>query len=200
MISVYQIKPYFQALLKPLMVSLYKLGFTPNILTLLGVALSVCLGIGMYLFSHISWMYLVLPVGLVVRMMLNALDGMMAKAYQLQTKMGAFLNELGDVVSDAAIYFPMFLFFDMKQEWVLLFIFLSIINEITGILGLALIKERRYDGPMGKSDRALLVGLISLLLFFKFPISDYLNGLLICACFLLIISSIKRSIPFLKKV
>ena len=199
MISVYQIKPYFQALLKPLMVGLHKIGLTPNLLTLLGILLSFGLGAGMYLYHHASWMYLILPIGLFIRMMLNALDGMMAKTYQLETKIGAYLNEMGDIVSDTAIFYPMYLFFEMKQEWVLLFILLSIINEITGILGLALIKERRYDGPMGKSDRALVIGLLSLLCFFEVPIRQYCTEILIAACLLVIWSTVKRCLPIFRK-
>ncbi|MFM6945573.1 MAG: CDP-alcohol phosphatidyltransferase family protein [Flavobacteriales bacterium] len=199
MISVYQIKPYFQALLKPLMVGLHKIGWTPNLLTLLGILLSFGLGAGMYLYHHASWMYLILPIGLFIRMMLNALDGMMAKTYQLETKIGAYLNEMGDIVSDTAIFYPMYLFFEMKQEWVLLFILLSIINEITGILGFALIKERRYDGPMGKSDRALVIGLLSLLCFFEVPIRQYCTEILIIACLLVIWSTIKRCLPIFRK-
>ena len=199
MISIYQIKPYFQALLKPLMVGLHKIGLTPNLLTLLGILLSFGLGAGMYLYHHASWMFLILPIGLFIRMMLNALDGMMARTYHLESKLGAVLNELGDIVSDVAIFFPLYLFFNIELEAVLLFIFLSILNETTGILGLALIQERRYDGPMGKSDRALLIGLLSLLVFFGLPIHNYLSEILMVASFLLVISTIKRCLPIIKK-
>jgi len=161
--------------------------------------LSLGLGAGMYFFPQTSWMYLLIPIGLISRMMLNALDGMMARTYHLESKFGAILNELGDIISDTAIFYPMYIFFEIKIEWVLLFIFLGILNEIIGILGLALINERRYDGPMGKSDRALLVGLVCLLLFFGLPITNYLNEILAGACLLLIISTIKRGLVIIRK-
>jgi CDP-diacylglycerol--glycerol-3-phosphate 3-phosphatidyltransferase len=66
-------------------------------------------------------------------------------------------------------------------------------------LGLALIQERRYDGPMGKSDRALLIGTLSLLLFFGLPIHNYLYEILMVASLLLVISTIKRCLPIIKK-
>jgi len=44
--------------------------------------------------------------GLFIRMALNALDGMLAKEYALQSKKGAMLNEMGDVLSDIALYLP----------------------------------------------------------------------------------------------
>ncbi|MEO6453063.1 MAG: CDP-alcohol phosphatidyltransferase family protein [Ginsengibacter sp.] len=40
-------------------------------------------------------------------MALNALDGMMARIYNQQTKKGEVLNELGDVISDLFIFFPL---------------------------------------------------------------------------------------------
>ena len=199
MISVYQIKPYFQALLKPLMVGLNKIGMTPNSLTILGILLSISLGFNCYQNYTDQNSFLILPIGLFIRMMLNALDGMMARTYQLESKLGAVLNELGDIISDVAIFYPLYLFFNVQLEVVLLFIFLSILNEMAGILSLALIQERRYDGPMGKSDRALLIGLLSLLLYFGVPLKNYLLYILLVACVLLILSTVKRCLPILKK-
>ena len=39
---------------------------------------------------------------------------------------------------------------------------LAIVGEAAGILGPSVGAERRYDGPLGKSDRALLFGAIGL--------------------------------------
>ena len=40
-------------------------------------------------------------------MMLNALDGMLAREFDRPTPLGALLNEIGDLVSDAALYLPL---------------------------------------------------------------------------------------------
>jgi len=54
-----------------------------------------------------------MPVVLLLRMALNALDGMMARQFNLQSKMGAALNEMGDVVSDIVLLLPtLHTFFD----------------------------------------------------------------------------------------
>ena len=47
-----------------------------------------------------------LPAVLFVRMALNAIDGMLAREHGQKSALGAFLNELCDVVSDAALYLP----------------------------------------------------------------------------------------------
>jgi len=38
-------------------------------------------------------------------MALNAIDGMLAREHHMQSKLGAILNELGDVVSDTVLIF-----------------------------------------------------------------------------------------------
>ena len=169
MISVYQLKPKFQALLQPLLRRLRSWGVSPNLLTLLGILLSLAMGIYV-LYGDRTIGLILMPIVLLLRMALNALDGMMARQYNLQSKMGALLNEMGDVISDIVLYFPLYMLFAMDQVWVMCFLLLSVLNEFAGLLGQALGGARRYDGPMGKSDRALVVGVLSLLFLFKAPI------------------------------
>ena len=52
---------------------------------------------------------------------------------------------------------------DFGAGWVLLFIFLAAFTETAGIIGPLAGASRRYDGPLGKSDRAAVVGLLGLL-------------------------------------
>ena len=49
-------------------------------------------------------------------MMLNALDGMMARIYNLESEIGEILNEVGDIISDVAIYFPLIMFEFLEIE------------------------------------------------------------------------------------
>ncbi len=37
-------------------------------------------------------------------MALNAIDGMLAREFNQQSTLGAILNEVGDIISDAALY------------------------------------------------------------------------------------------------
>jgi CDP-diacylglycerol--glycerol-3-phosphate 3-phosphatidyltransferase len=191
MISVYQLKPKFQALLQPLLQRMRKWGVSPNLLTLLGILLSLAMGI-YALYGDRTIALILMPIVLLLRMALNALDGMMARQYNLQSKMGALLNEMGDVVSDIVLYYPLYVLFAMDQIWVMCFLLLSVLNEFAGLLGQALGGARRYDGPMGKSDRALVMGVLSLLFLFKAPISPYLTWIWLLVFSLLIWSTFKR--------
>ena len=118
-----------------------------------------------------TWLYLCLPVGLLIRMALNALDGMMARRYNQITRKGELLNELGDVVSDTIIYFPLLKYHPESLYFIVAFIALSIINEYAGVMGKVLSAERRYDGPMGKSDRAFVLGLYGVVCLFGVNLS-----------------------------
>jgi len=192
MISVYQIKPAFQKLLQPVLANFYRIGITANQITISAVFLSIGLGILFLNFQKSDIIYLLLPIGLLLRMALNALDGMMAKQYNMQSKLGEVQNELGDVISDLAIILP-FAIIPQASIWIIfLFAILSIINKYAGILGKAISGERRYDGPMGKSDRALLIGLFCTTAFFWNNIFNYTDWIFGMASILIIVSTITR--------
>ena len=162
--TIYDLKPAFQQLLRPLMVWLANAGITPNQITWAALLLSVATGAAVVWTGGASWLLLSIPLVLLVRMALNALDGMLAKEYQQQSRAGAMLNEMGDVVADAALYLPLGLLVGVSGVMVTLFVIVGIFAEMAGVLGAAIGGTRRYDGPMGKSDRAFLFGCIALLL------------------------------------
>jgi CDP-diacylglycerol---glycerol-3-phosphate 3-phosphatidyltransferase len=163
MISIYNLKSKFQALLKPILAFLHARKITANQITVFAVFWSFFVA-GLFWFADTnSLFFLALPIGLLIRMALNALDGMMARTYNQQSKLGEILNELGDVVSDVVLFLP-FLKFEPEAFYaIILFIGLCIINEFAGVLAKIVSGERLYDGPMGKSDRALLVGIYGIL-------------------------------------
>jgi len=192
MISIYKIKPAFQKLLQPVLRFLHKTGVTPNQITLLAILLSIGLGIMFLFYEENRIILLLLPLGLLLRMALNALDGMMARQFELQSKLGEVLNELGDVISDLAIIFPLAIIPDLDTRIIVAFGVLAVINEFAGLLGRALGGERRYEGPMGKSDRAFLIGLFSLVFFFWRDIELYSNWVFGIGGILIIISTFVR--------
>ena len=162
--SVYALKSKFQGLLRPLVVRVARLGVTANQVTLAAVALSVLAGAWIAWRGDQGWPLLVVPVVLFVRMALNAIDGMLAREHQMASRLGAILNELGDVVSDIALYLPLALVPGFHTGLVIGIVLASILNEFAGVLAIQIGSERRYDGPMGKSDRAFIFGAICLAL------------------------------------
>jgi len=91
----------------------------------------------------------------------------------MKTPLGAVLNELSDVVSDAFLYVPFAWVTGFHQMMVAVIIMLSIITEMTGVIGVQIGASRRYDGPCGKSDRAFIFGLMAVLMSFGLPMKQY---------------------------
>ena len=162
--TIYDLKPRFQALLRPLADSLAKAGITANGVTLAALGLSLAHGTWLALAPDSRWPFLLLPVTLFLRMALNAIDGMMAREHGMKSPEGAVLNELGDVISDAALYLPFALVAGVNAPLVVLLVIAAIIGEMAGALGPLLGATRRYDGPVGKSDRAFAFGLLAFLI------------------------------------
>ena len=80
MASVYQLKSQFQKLLRPLTSALAKAGITANGVTVAALVLSALMGAACWLISDPRVLYL-LPIGLFLRMALNAIDGMLAREH-----------------------------------------------------------------------------------------------------------------------
>jgi len=176
----------------PLLKLLRKLGISPNSITIFSIFLSFLIAYFFWNTSDNSSYFLIVAFGLLLRMMLNALDGMMARIYNLQSKMGEILNEVGDIVSDFVIYFPLIIFESLRIEIAIIFILLSIINEFCGLLAKVISGERRYDGPMGKSDRAFLIGIICIVYYFTNGLAPYMNYIIGGSLILMIFSSYVR--------
>jgi CDP-diacylglycerol--glycerol-3-phosphate 3-phosphatidyltransferase len=161
-ITLYDLKPRFQALLRPLAGGLARAGITANQVTLAAAAGSLAVGVAIALLAPVRWPFLLLPVWLFLRMALNALDGMLAREFGQKSALGAYLNELCDVVSDAALYLPLALLPPFTPAMAALVVFLAALSEFAGVLGVMAGASRRYDGPLGKSDRALVFGALGL--------------------------------------
>ncbi len=159
MISIYQLKPRFQALLRPFVRRCAAAGVTANGVTVAAMLLSLGLGTLLLLASERQRsLFLLLPLWMFLRMALNAVDGILAREFGQKSVLGAYLNELSDVVSDAALYLPFVWVAPFGWASVGAVIFLSAVSEMAGALGPMVGAERRYDGPVGKSDRAFVFG------------------------------------------
>jgi CDP-diacylglycerol---glycerol-3-phosphate 3-phosphatidyltransferase len=96
----------------------------------------------------------------------------------MKSRLGAVLNELGDVVSDAALYLPLALVPGMNAPLAVLIVLCAVIAEMAGVVAVQIGGERRYDGPLGKSDRALAFGAVTLLLGLGVPPGLWLDVVL----------------------
>jgi CDP-diacylglycerol--glycerol-3-phosphate 3-phosphatidyltransferase len=164
MASIYDIKPAFQNLLRPVTRTLAGAGVTANQVTVAAALLSGGVGACIWFYPTARWPLLLLPAFLFVRMALNAIDGMLAREHNQKSRLGAVLNEIGDVLADTALCLPLALVPGFSPWLMVAITILAIVSEMTGVVAVQIGATRRYDGPMGKSDRAFVFGLLALLL------------------------------------
>jgi len=198
--TIYDLKPKFQNLLRPLCHRLVRWRITANQVTVFALILSILTGLLIAWQSHHSPIFLILAPILLIRMALNAIDGMLAREFNQKTHLGAILNELGDVISDVALYLPFIVLPSVSPILLILLLLLTVISEMTGVIAVQIGANRRYDGPMGKSDRAFIFGVIGLLLGLNILADFWLNSVFIIIILLLIITIMNRVYQALKQV
>lgn len=191
--SIYDIKPAFQNLLRPVTRALAAGGVTANQVTLAAAALSVAVGAAIAWAPTQRWPLLVVPGFLFVRMALNAIDGMLAREHGMKSRLGAVLNEIGDVVADSALYLPFALVPGFSPTLVVTIVILAVVSEMTGVVAVQIGAARRYDGPMGKSDRAFWFGLMALLAGLGVPLQPALPFALAVVAALLGLTIVNRA-------
>jgi CDP-diacylglycerol---glycerol-3-phosphate 3-phosphatidyltransferase len=160
--TLYAVKPRFQALLRPLVARLAAAGVNANQITVTAAVGSVICAAVVAWFAARPAIFVLIPSWLFARMALNAADGMLAREFGQESQLGFYLNEIADVVSDAALYAPFALVAPFGPFGIGLVIVLSLLTEFAGVLAAAAGTARRYDGPMGKSDRAVVFGALGL--------------------------------------
>jgi CDP-diacylglycerol--glycerol-3-phosphate 3-phosphatidyltransferase len=193
MASIYDLKPRFQALLRPAVRRLAGSGVTANQVTAAALVLSLAAGACLALWPRARWPLLAVPAVLFLRMALNAVDGMLAREHGMKSDLGFVLNELGDVLADAAVYLPFALVPGGRAVLVVPLVVLGIAGEMAGVLASQVGGVRRYDGPLGKSDRAFLFGLLGLILGCGVPGGRWLDLALGAAIALAAVTIVRRA-------
>ena len=160
--TLYDLKPRFQDLLRPCVRLLATNGVVANHVTVFAALLSLGVGAAVATNAESLVWFLTIPVWLFLRMAFNAIDGMLAGEFGQKTPLGAYLNELTDVVSDAALYLPFAFIAPFSLLSVSAVIFFAALSEFAGALAPMVGAPRQYAGPLGKSDRAFVFGALGL--------------------------------------
>ena len=192
MATLYDIKPAFQARLRPLTARLAASGVTANQVTVAAMLMSVATGALLAVFPDEHALFFLLPLVLFVRMALNAIDGMLAREFGQASTLGMYLNELADIVSDLALILPFALVAPFSPAGVVSFAIAAILVEYAGVLGIPAGIGRNYAGPLGKSDRALVLGAIAVLVAIGIQLPHWLSWLFPLLALLSLITAINR--------
>ncbi len=190
--TLYDLKPRFQSLLRPTVSRLAGAGVSANQVTLSAAIVSVAIGATIAVFADMRALFLLIPVWLLLRMALNAIDGILASEFGQKSPLGAYLNELTDVVSDTALYLPFALIAPFSLPWVGLVVLLAALSEFAGALGPMIGVSRQYTGPLGKSDRAFVFGALGLWAGAGLPLPPWLAWGMAILALLLCVTIVNR--------
>jgi CDP-diacylglycerol--glycerol-3-phosphate 3-phosphatidyltransferase len=121
---------------------------------------SLAIGAVLSIFGEHSILFGLLPAWLMARMAFATIDGTLAVDFGQRSQLGGILNEVGDILSDIALFLPLAFVAPFPAGSVTLVIALTVLSEIAGIAGPILGGSRRLDGPFGKADRSIALGAI----------------------------------------
>lgn len=105
---------------------------------------------------------------------------------------GAYLNELCDITADCALILPFALLPGVSLWLVLLVALLALFSEYSGVLGPMVGASRRYDGPMGKSDRAFVLGIVAVGIALGWLSPFWINAVFAIIAMLLVYTLVNR--------
>ena len=162
--ALYDVKPRFRALLQGMVPALRAVD--PDAITLAGL---LCALAAAALFQRAEadrWPFLAIPALLLLRIVCNALDGMVAQATGRARAFGEVWNELADRLSDVAILLGVALSSLSSLPWGVAACVAVLLASYVGVLGKAVGAGRQYGGILGKADRMLYLGLVCLAAFF----------------------------------
>jgi CDP-diacylglycerol--glycerol-3-phosphate 3-phosphatidyltransferase len=162
--ALYDIKPKFRALLAGVVPALRTVH--PDWITLAALACSVLAAALFQAAESHRWLFLLIPLLLLLRITLNALDGLVAQAAGKARAFGEVVNEGTDRLSDAAILLGVAASSLSSLAWGAAATTAVLLSSYAGILGKAVGAGRQYGGILGKADRMLYLGLACVAAFF----------------------------------
>ncbi len=169
----------------------YGIGWLADVFTYgaLGLALVAALAFALA-GTNRAWLWFAPPCVL-ARLMLNLMDGQIARAQGLADTLGEAKNEFGDRLADAAIFLGLGFGGYVDARLAALSIALILCISYLGILSRALGGARIYAGVFGKGDRMISLALFTLWLQTGRELSDF-NGYLSLATLAALVTLVQR--------
>jgi CDP-diacylglycerol--glycerol-3-phosphate 3-phosphatidyltransferase len=151
--DLYATKASTNARLVPLVDALARRGVSPDALTLAAVPVALVGGACILFSPALPELLLAVPVCIVIRILLNLLDGNMARRTGRIHPRGELFNEVGDRLADIAFLAPVAFLPGAPSEPVLLGVLGGLLASYVGITARAAGGERIYRGALSKPGR-----------------------------------------------
>ena len=155
--NLYRLKPASLRLVQPLIELCVRRRIRPDTLTLLAVAIAALGAMAIGASPLVPGLLLLVPVAAAVRLVLNLLDGAVARRTAAGHPRGEFYNEVGDRVADVLLLGAPALLPGVEGRVVLLGVLLSVLASYVGITVRAAGGPRLYHGILAKPGRMILL-------------------------------------------
>jgi CDP-diacylglycerol---glycerol-3-phosphate 3-phosphatidyltransferase len=156
-VDLYRSKSAIAHGLEPVLDRLGRLGVSPDALTLAAIPVGCVAGALLLLSPSVPAVLLLIPVLAGVRLVLNLLDGALARRTDRMHPRGELYNELGDRLADIAFLAPVAFLPGAHQATVLLGVVGAIFASFVGLVPRAAGGERIYRGILSKPGRMILL-------------------------------------------
>lgn len=162
-LTLYAVKPRFQALLRRSAAWCVRAGVSADTVTAVGLGAAAGAGAVIAVAgARPAWWIALVPPLLFARIACNALDGMVAREAGTARPWGMVLNETGDRVADLLVFGGLVASGALSPVAALVLLPTLLLVSYLGVIGQAAGGARSYAGPLGKADRMLLLCLYCL--------------------------------------
>ena len=155
--------------LAPVIDGLARRGITPDAVTLSAIPVGLAAGACILASPAVPAVLLLVPILAAIRLVLNLIDGALARRTGQTHARGEFYNEVGDRLTDLAFLVPVAFVPGADQTIVLLGALGAVLASFAGLATRAAGGERIYRGILSKPGRMVLVGAFSVAAFFVGP-------------------------------
>lgn len=155
--GLYGLKPEVQRALRPLVMGLVARRVSADALTLAAIPVAAIGGICLALAEWAPGLLLAVPFLAALRLVLNLLDGQVARATGTSHPLGELLNEVGDRVADVLFIGGLAFVTAVGPMLGLAAVVAALLASYMGITARAVGAGRQYGGPMSKPGRMLVL-------------------------------------------
>lgn len=154
--GLYALKPWYTRRLNRVVDAAVARGFSPDVFTAVGILGGALAGVALAL----GWWWLALPL-LALRLAGANLDGAVARARGVARPWGFVLNEIGDRFGDLLMWAGLAWWASQHSPtalvWVLVATVAATLPTFASLSAAGAGATRRNGGPLGKTERCLLV-------------------------------------------
>ncbi len=167
--DLYRVKPALLRGLDPVLAWLERAGVRPDVLTLGAIPVGAIAGIAILASPTAPLVLVLVPLAAAARLILNLLDGALARRTGMIHAKGELFNEVGDRLADVLMLAPVAFVPGAYQATVLLGVTMAVLASFTSVATKAAGGTRSYRGILSKPGRMALLSVTALAVIFVGP-------------------------------